>query len=104
MSYIMGFLISAILIAARIISFLIFIRILFSWVGVGPRGFVTSFVYEFTEMIYYPARTLLSNSPFRGTGVMFDFTPILAIFLINAVSSISVNLINDISLYVSFIL
>lgn len=71
----------------RIIETLIFVRILLSWINLRPHNSVIArFAYEMTEPILYPARELLDKIGFGGG--MLDFSPILAILIMNIILDI----------------
>lgn len=54
----------------------IFIRIIFSWTGFDPRNPIYSVIHEITEPILAPIRSLLPR------GMMFDFSPMIASFIL----------------------
>ncbi len=58
----------------------IFIRIIFSWIGMDPQNPVAVFLNEITEPILAPIRQFM---PRMG---MLDFTPMAAIFLLYIIS------------------
>ena len=58
----------------------IFIRIIASWIAVDPRNPFMAFLYDITEPILGPLRQII---PRFG---MFDFSPMVAIILINLVA------------------
>lgn len=65
----------------RIINFLILARIIMSWVNPNPTGPIASVLYNITEPILGPVRSLIYKV-FNYQG-MLDFSPIVAILLIN---------------------
>jgi YggT family protein len=65
----------------RIYMIIIIIRAVISWVNPDPYNFLVRAVYELTEPVLYRVRRLL---PVTGGG--FDFSPIIVIILIYAVS------------------
>lgn len=65
----------------RIINFLILARIIMSWVNPNPSSPIASLLYSVTEPILGPIRSLIYNV-FKYQG-MLDFSPIVAILLIN---------------------
>ena len=70
---------------------LIFIRIIFSFLNIGRANVLTNLVYELTEPVLSPARSLIEKIGIR-TG-MFDFSPILAVLFLRILSEfIRVNL------------
>jgi YggT family protein len=67
----------------RIYMFIIIIRALISWVNPDPYNFLVRAIYDITEPVLYRVRQLL---PLSAGG--FDFSPIIVIILIYAVSSL----------------
>ncbi len=78
-------LVPAINIFAWVLSSLIFIRIILSWIRFGRSNPLIQLVYSLTEPILGPIRELLYKSPLGGPGMMLDFSPVIAYFLIEAV-------------------
>ncbi len=60
----------------------IFIRIIFSWIGMDPQNPVAVFLHEITEPILAPIRQFM---PRMG---MLDLTPMAAIFLLYFISRV----------------
>lgn len=60
----------------------IFIRIIFSWIGMDPQNPVAVFLHEITEPILAPIRQFM---PRMG---MLDLTPMAAIFLLYIISRV----------------
>ena len=70
-----------------LLYFLILIRIILSWIpGLRDSGF-GRIIYELTEPILGPIRRMLDNSPIGG-GMMLDFSPIIALFIMKIISVI----------------
>ncbi len=69
-----------------IIEMAILVRIIFSFFRIGPYNPIVRIVYELTEPVLHPAREIIYKLGI-DTG-MFDFSPLLAIFLLEVVSSI----------------
>jgi YggT family protein len=67
----------------RIYMIIIIIRAVISWVNPDPYNFLVRAVYELTEPVLYRVRRLL---PVAGGG--FDFSPVVVIIAIYAVSSL----------------
>ena len=70
----------------NLIEFLIVVRIILSFINVGSDNFIGDFVFNMTEPILSPARNLIAKLNI-DTG-FFDFSPLLAIFLLRIISSI----------------
>jgi len=58
----------------------IFIRIIFSWIGMDPRNPVAIFLHDITEPILGPIRQFM---PRLG---MLDFSPMVAIILLSLIA------------------
>ncbi|NMB27601.1 MAG: YggT family protein [Tissierellia bacterium] len=81
----------AINILFNIIETLIFIRIILSFLNIGPYNPIGRFVYELTEPILGPARELIYKLGIN-TG-MFDFSPLLAILILRIISRVLRNIL-----------
>lgn len=64
-------------IAFELMQWLIIGRVLLSWVNVGPNNRIAAFIYEVTEPVLAPLRSLIH----RGSSPL-DFSPIFAIILL----------------------
>jgi YggT family protein len=73
----------AILSILRIYMFIIIIRALISWVNPDPYNFLVRAINDITEPVLYKVRRML---PVSGGG--FDFSPIIVIILIYAISNL----------------
>ncbi|HCT65325.1 MAG TPA: YggT family protein [Lachnospiraceae bacterium] len=71
----------------KLIYFLIFIRIILSWLPGLNQSSLGVFIYNITEPILGPVRHMIDKSPIGG-GMMLDFSPIIALFLMNIVSMV----------------
>lgn len=71
---------------ADILEVLIIVRIVFSWFQIGPYNPLGRLVYELTEPILSLTRELLYRLNIN-TG-MFDFSPIVAIFILRLILSL----------------
>jgi len=70
----------------HIIEVLILVRIIFSYLRIGPYSPIGRVVYELTEPVLAPARKLIYKIGI-DTG-MFDFSPILAVLILRIISSV----------------
>ncbi len=75
----------AISILFDIIEFLILVRIIFSFLRIGPYNLVGRFIFEMTEPILGPIRELIYKLGI-DTG-MFDFSPLIAVLLFQIILS-----------------
>lgn len=83
----MTWLIPYIRIAFEVLDWLIIIRVLLSWIPHDPYNPIFRFIYEITEPVLAPFRRLL------GRRMMVDFSPILAIFAIQLVEMLVIDLL-----------
>ncbi len=74
----------------RVINMLILARVLMSWFVKDLRNPIAMFIYQITEPILSPIRDLLKKLGIGGT--MLDFSPIVALLLIQFIASIIYNL------------
>ena len=80
----MGLFYESIRILLRSLETLILIRIIFSFLNIGRNNLLTNLVYELTEPVLGPARSLIEKIGIR-TG-MFDFSPVLAVLFLRIIS------------------
>ena len=71
----------------ELIYFLIFIRIILSWIPGLNQSSIGLFIYNLTEPILGPVRNMIDKSPIGG-GMILDFSPIISLFLIKVVSMV----------------
>lgn len=77
----------------RLLQMLIFARIILSWLPINHDNPISRLIYQLTEPILAPARAMLERSPLGGRGMMLDFSPIIAYFLLQILESILRSLI-----------
>ncbi len=89
MSEIQTLLISAIGVFFYVLELLIFVRILLSWIplGFGYNSGIGRLLYNLTEPILGPVRSMVDKSPLGG-GMGLDFSPIFALILMRLVQSL----------------
>ena len=61
----------------------ILIRVILSWVSPGQTNMITNIIYQVTEPILAPLRRII---PKVG---MLDFTPLVAVILLQVIASLS---------------
>jgi len=91
----------AILVFSNILIFLIFMRAILSWFpeprNDGPLRQIyyglVKVAHTMTNPITGPIRKLLQNSPLGGPGMVLDFSPIIALLLINFARNILINIV-----------
>lgn len=70
-----------------VMYFLIFVRCILSWFPMVRGNVLVQLVYTLTEPILRPIRELINKSPLGG-GMMLDFSPIIAFFVLQIIGSI----------------
>jgi YggT family protein len=79
-----------------IIEFAILARVIISWLPMQRGNRLTNklvtFLYQVTEPILAPIRSLIERSSF-GKNMMFDFSPIIAFLLIGLLRNIVLSLL-----------
>jgi len=79
----------ALYVFVEILDYLILARVFLSWIPIGRDNPVIRFIYALTEPILAPIRNMLRKSPLGGPGMILDFSPIIAFFLIRFILNIS---------------
>jgi YggT family protein len=77
-----GFIVSFILMLLQVLSFAILGRVLLSWVDPMGNMRITQVLRDVTEPLLAPIRNLMPNMP------MFDFSPIIAMLLLQALGQL----------------
>ncbi len=72
----------------QLIQLLILVRVILSWIPHDPYNHYIQTLYNFTDIILKPIREFL---PFHNAP--FDVSPIIAIFIIDFVKNILLNLV-----------
>ncbi len=72
----------------QFIQLLILVRVILSWISHDPYNQYIRIIYVLTDIVLKPIREFL---PFNNAP--FDFSPIIAIFLIDFLKNILLNLI-----------
>lgn len=82
-------LVDFVVIAFRVLYFLVIARVILSWIPIGnPNSALVNFIYEITEPVLAPIRRLIP----RGS-LPLDFSPIIALLLIRIVEGFVVGLL-----------
>ena len=76
----------------RLLYFLIFARIILSWIPVLNQSALGGLLYALTEPIMGPVRDMVNKSPIGG-GMMLDFSPIIALFLMDIAKAVLLYLV-----------
>ncbi len=69
----------------QIVNFLILVRVILSWINIDPYSGIGKFIYSVTEPIMAPIRNLIYGR--FGYSGMIDFTPFVAVLLVNGLYS-----------------
>ena len=69
------------------LEYMIFARIILSWVRIGYNSSIGSFLYNITEPILGPVIDMVDRSPLGG-GYGLDFSPIFALILMKLVQTL----------------
>jgi YggT family protein len=80
-------LVELVTIASRLLSLLIIVRAVISWVSPDPRNAIVAFVYRVTEPLLAPVRNLL---PAAG-GI--DFSPLVVLIAIQVIERLLVRVL-----------
>lgn len=73
----------------QVINFLIIVRVLMSWIVRDYRNPIANFFYQVTEPLLAPFRMLQQK---LGIGGMLDFSPIIAMLVIQLVANMILQL------------
>lgn len=63
-------------IAFEVYIFILFARVIFSWIRINPYGKIYQFIFSMTEPLLSPIRR------FMPRGIMLDFSPMILMFLL----------------------
>lgn len=72
----------------ELIELAIFIRVIISWIPVPKNGQFMRILYQITEPILAPIRSMIERSSIGKNMMMLDFSPIIAFLLIGFLKSI----------------
>lgn len=70
-----------------LLEWLIFARIIISWLPIGRDNIIVGMLYTLTEPILGPIREMMRRSPLGG-GIGLDFSPVIALFVMNIIEMI----------------
>lgn len=80
-----NFIVSFVLLLFQVLSFAILGRVLLSWVDPMGNMRITQVLRDLTEPMLAPIRSILPNT------MMFDFSPIIAMLLLQAIGRLIVS-------------
>lgn len=72
----------------KIIEYAIWIRIILSWIVRDKSNPIIDFIYTITEPILAPFRKAITKSALGGSGMFFDFSPIVAMMALSYLANI----------------
>lgn len=70
-----------------LLEILIFVRIILSWLPIGRDNLIIQMLYTLTEPVLGPIREMMNRSPLGG-GIGLDFSPVIALFVMNIIKMI----------------
>jgi YggT family protein len=73
---------------------LLLARVLLSWFPAARHNALFKLLFSLTEPILAPIRSVIQKSPLGGPGMMLDFSPIIAFFLITLLQNILVGFLH----------
>ena len=77
----------------NVLTVLLFIRILMSWLPMFHGSRFAELMFSLTEPFLSPIRKLIMKSPLGGPGMVLDFSPIIAFVLLQLVSNLTISFI-----------
>lgn len=76
----------------NILMLAIFIRAIISWLPVSRDNNLVRLLYQITDPILTPIRTLIERSSF-GKNMMIDFSPVIAFLVIGLIKNIVLSIL-----------
>ncbi len=76
-----------------VLEIAIIIRVLLSWLPIGRDNFFVKLVYSITDPLLAPIRNLIYKSPLGGSGMVLDFSPIIAYFLMSLLKQVIISIL-----------
>ncbi len=83
----MNLLLQAIYYFCTILQYLIFIEVILSWIPSANRSSFSVLIRSTTRPILNPIRKMIYNSPLGGAGMMLDFSPVFAGFILELIKN-----------------
>ncbi len=77
----------------RFLSLMIFIRVIISWFPMAAGSNLGRFIYQITEPMLEPFRVLLEKFIPRCPGLYIDFSPIIALLVIDIIKRVLLNIL-----------
>ncbi|MCL2707919.1 MAG: YggT family protein [Defluviitaleaceae bacterium] len=79
-----------------LLNILILARVILSWLPMAHNNQIVRFLFALTEPILAPIRKIIRKSPLGGPGMMLDFSPIIAFFLLYLLQNVLDSLLRQI--------
>ncbi|MCL1842634.1 MAG: YggT family protein [Defluviitaleaceae bacterium] len=76
-----------------ILRILLFARIILSWFAMGRGNPLMDLLFALTEPVLAPIRKLVNRSPLGGPGMIIDFSPLIALVLLQLANNVIINLL-----------
>ena len=80
----------------NILDIIILARVVISWIRMSSDNPLFRFVYAVTEPLLGPVRRVVFKSPLGGSGMVLDFSPLIAMFLITIFQNVFILVISAI--------
>lgn len=77
----------------RVIYFLVIVRVFLSWIPSAFNSNIARFIYQVTDPIIEPFRMLLDRFMPRGPGFYLDFSPVIALMVLDFIRRLAVNIL-----------
>jgi YggT family protein len=77
----------------NLLYILILIRVILSWFPMVHGSKPVRLLFSLTEPILAPIRGVIQRSPLGGSGMVLDFSPIIAFFLLQLVQVVLIEII-----------
>ena len=77
-----------------VLEYAIFFRCILSWFPIDRSNPIYQFLHSLTEPILAPVRNIVYKSPIGGSMTMIDFSPVIAMLILNGIESVILNLLS----------
>lgn len=78
-----------------VLYLMLFVRIILSWFPIGRDNKLMGLLFAFTEPVLAPIRNLVNRSPLGGSGMVLDFSPLIAFILLRIANDFIVGLLRS---------
>lgn len=82
----------------QFLYFMVLIRVFLSFIPNAFNSKITRFIYQVTDPILEPFRAMFERFMPRGPGFYIDFSPIIALFVLNIFRGVILRLLSTILL------